>query len=62
MIKKLGVRKIKVFHPESPGIRVAVCRGLWGRLFKPTDFATLPEVLSAYREQQGGCNPYVPGY
>ena len=35
----------KLFHPESPGIRVNVARSWIGRLIKPTAFATLTEVL-----------------
>lgn len=34
-----------LFHPDSPGMRVLVVRGFWGRLFKPCDFATLGETI-----------------
>lgn len=34
-----------LYHPDSPGVRVLVVRGFWGRLFKPGDFATLPEAI-----------------
>lgn len=33
-----------LYHPDSPGVRVLVVRGFWGRLLKPKDFATLSEV------------------
>lgn len=39
------IRGYWVLHPESPGMRVWVLRGVWGRLFKPTDFATLKEAM-----------------
>jgi hypothetical protein len=35
-----------VFHTESPGVKVWVTRGWFGKLFKPTCFATLAEVLN----------------
>lgn len=44
-------RTLSVWHPESPGIRLNVRRGFWGRLFKPRDFATLGEVIAAHRAQ-----------
>jgi hypothetical protein len=34
-----------LFHPESPGIRVNVTRSWMGRIFKPSAFANLGEVL-----------------
>jgi hypothetical protein len=34
-----------LFHPESPGIKVNVTRSWMGRIFKPSAFATLGEVL-----------------
>ena len=33
-----------VYHPESPGCKVMVCRNWWQRLVYPTDFATKSEV------------------
>jgi hypothetical protein len=33
-----------VWHPDSPGIKILVVRGFWGRLLKPREFATLGEV------------------
>lgn len=42
-----------VWHPESPGTRVLVIRGFWGRWFKPADFATLREVAAYYCMCQG---------
>lgn len=41
----MAKKKMQVFHPESPGIRIWVERGFWGRLLKPKDFATLGEAL-----------------
>lgn len=41
-----------VWHPESPGLRIWVERGFWGRVFKPTEFATLAEA-SEYLSQRG---------
>lgn len=38
-----------LWHPESPGGRIYVVRGFWGRLFKPKDFATLNEVSVFYQ-------------
>ena len=38
-----------VFHPESPGVRILVCRSFWQRLVRPKDFATYDEV-KAYQE------------
>jgi len=43
------LQAIWVFHPESPGERVLVVRGLLGRLLKPRHFATFREV-EIYRE------------
>lgn len=40
--------RLTVFHPESPGMRVPVVRGFWGRLFKPRHFATDSEVSRYY--------------
>lgn len=37
-----------VYHPESPGVRIKVTRGFWGRLFKPKGFATLCEAHDHY--------------
>lgn len=44
MKKFLRLKSVSVFHPESPGIRVTVTRSWLGRLFKPSDFATLGEM------------------
>ena len=38
-----------LFHPESPGMKVFVVRGVWGRLLKPQHFATQREV-EVYRQ------------
>lgn len=38
-------RPEKLYHPDSPGMRVIVVRGFWGRLFKPKKFATLNEAI-----------------
>jgi len=37
--------KILLFHPESPGVKVIVFRGVLKRFFYPTGFATLGETL-----------------
>ena len=37
-----------LWHPDSPGIKIYVVRGFWGRLFKPRDFATLGEAISYF--------------
>lgn len=42
-----------VWHPDSPGTRVLVIRGFWGRLLKPDGFATLREVSRYYVMCQG---------
>ncbi|MHB1125253.1 MAG: hypothetical protein ACYC0T_21395 [Ramlibacter sp.] len=47
----MAVRELLLWHPDSPGVRVPVRRGVLGRLFKPRDFATLGEVLSYHRRQ-----------
>ena len=40
-----GEREEHPFHPYSPGIRIPVTRGFWGRLVKPRQFATMGEVI-----------------
>jgi hypothetical protein len=40
----------KLFHPESPGIKIKVKRSWIGRLFKPKSFATLTEALKNNKE------------
>ena len=45
-IKKLLKLKTELlFDPESPGVRLWVTRSWIGRMFKPTDFATLGESI-----------------
>lgn len=34
-----------LMHPESPGMRVVVVRGFWGRLFKSGNLVTLSETI-----------------
>lgn len=47
-ISKLFEYRVEyLFHPESPGVRVWVVRGFWGRLFKDSKFATLTEATNA---------------
>lgn len=42
----VAMRKaMRLFHPDSPGMRVPVVRGWLGRLFKPREFATLGEAI-----------------
>lgn len=38
------MRALWLYHPESPGMRVLVLRGFWGRLMKPKDWATPKEA------------------
>lgn len=45
----LAMRTESLWHPESPGMRVAVTRSRFGRWVKPTKFATLGETLKSYR-------------
>jgi hypothetical protein len=45
----MAEKKLMLFHPDSPGMRVPVMRGWLGRLVKPADFATTSEVLTYYR-------------
>jgi hypothetical protein len=47
------VRYEWLFHPESPGVRILVVRGFWGRLFKPERFATYDEILAYYEFCRG---------
>ncbi|MCK5019917.1 MAG: hypothetical protein KAS32_22875 [Candidatus Peribacteraceae bacterium] len=47
----LGAREVEVFHPESPGLKVVVRRNKIGRLFKPKSFATIPETLRYYGDE-----------
>lgn len=49
----IGLRGQWIWHPESPGMKVWVVRGFWGRLFKSRDFATLSEVLASSEWRQG---------
>lgn len=51
----LGVRTYLLWHPDSPGVRVKVTRTWIGRVFKPTAFATLSEVLA-----ESGYDIYCP--
>ena len=47
-----------LWDPESPGMRVPVRRGFFGRLFKPSDFATISECLAYYRALRLVRRPY----
>lgn len=40
-------KKLFLWHPESPGERVVVYRGLIKRLLYPSAFATLSETLKS---------------
>ena len=40
-------RTTELWHPESPGMKVTVTRSRFGRIFKPSAFATLSECLKA---------------
>jgi len=40
-------RTTELWHPESPGMKVTVTRSRFGRLFKPSAFATLGECLKS---------------
>jgi hypothetical protein len=42
--------KLRLFHPDSPGMRVNVERGWLKRLLYPKDFATLGEAVKAGRK------------
>ena len=44
-IFKILKKEILLFHPESPGVKVIVFRGVLKRFFYPTGFATLRETL-----------------
>ncbi|MCK4498959.1 hypothetical protein KAU11_00505 [Candidatus Babeliales bacterium] len=39
--------KLLLWHPESPGERVVVYRGIFKRLIYPTAFATLNETMKS---------------
>lgn len=43
-------RRMELWHPESPGMRVIVTRGWFKRLFYSKDFATLSESIDAHRK------------
>lgn len=45
----LAIKTQSLFHPESPGVRVNITRTRFGRWFKPTDFATIGEMVKHYR-------------
>lgn len=47
------MKAIWLWNPESPGMRVLVVRGFWGRLFKHKEFATLHETLVYYQFVKG---------
>ena len=38
-------KKLILFHPESPGMKIIVYRTFLGGLFKDSDFATLNETI-----------------
>ncbi len=40
-------------HPKSPGVRVMVVRGFWGRMFKNAKFATAKEVATYHAFKRG---------
>lgn len=41
--RKKGVRATQVWHQDSPGMKVWVVRGWWGRLLRNKDFAGVSE-------------------
>lgn len=45
----MAAKKLLLWHPDSPGMRVPVMRGWLGRLLKPAEFATAGEVLAYYQ-------------
>ena len=46
LVIKLLMFEIEVlFHPESPGVYIEVNRTIFGRWFKPSNFATLSECV-----------------
>lgn len=38
-----------LWHPESPGMKVAVVRSWWQRCIYPKEFATLNETIKDYK-------------
>lgn len=54
------LKACNLFHPDSPGVRVRVARGLWGRLLKPRHFATLHECMVAGAWQYGRTGERLP--
>ena len=38
----------RLWHPDSPGMRVTVTRTRFGRWFKYSDFAALSETIKSY--------------
>lgn len=50
----MAYRTETLWHPDSPGMRVTVTRSRFGRLFKPTDFATLTEAINAAMGKEAG--------
>jgi len=49
-------KKLILFHPESPGMKIIVYRNFLGGLFKDSDFATLNETIKFYDELLGAHN------
>ena len=48
----MRLKKQRLWHPESSGMRVVVNRSFVGRFFKPTHFATLSETIRSYKNEQ----------
>jgi hypothetical protein len=44
----LDARTERLWHPDSPGMRVTVIRTRFGRWSKSSDFATLGEAIKSY--------------
>lgn len=44
------LRAYRVWDPVSPGLDLVVVRGVFGRLFKPNNFATISEAI-AYKDR-----------
>ena len=45
----LALRTERLWHPDSPGMRITVTRSRFGRWWKPAKFATLGETIKSYR-------------
>jgi len=48
----MSKKQFKLWHPESPGIKVSVERNWIQQIIYPKEFATLGETIKAYRKKK----------